>query len=951
MNTGLANPRSAPSEGESSLPDLVEEVRHLLPSQAPIRRFVHHNTLHHFENMTFEEAVLEGGKLFGCEPFPTEEFFATALAQGRILERDFDEALKADAQRVTPLDPALPYGGWSRAVFRSFRLRQLLVLPDSAEIAFRLSEGDSLRQFWPSVCSRARETFLAGQSNLEEALHQLWSEFHGRCPRKMKCPKDSSIEIEQLVHSLMVRFCGGYLDQGISYWPMPHRNGMWKAFLELYSQPSIASSPWLSGLIPKLRRFVNNEVSSREALEYGLLAMGLSTSQWKQALERRGLALRGWAGMVSQMETRPDLAPVAAPPVQLIDYLAIYVTLECHGRSYFPSQAQGDSSAEEPDLELAFEAFILAQLAGFGPSTLDTTQKLESWLNEVREFHALERRRLYLWAYERRYRLGILDGLNRHSQMGEFRAQQAPIFQAVFCMDDREESLRRHLEEIEPRVQTLGMAGFFGVRMAYRGWDESRALPLCPVVSAPEHLIIEEPLDQVSALGTRVVGQWQQGLRSSRNGVLSGGMMTSTAGFLAGFSLVGRTLAPGFFHRLTRALEHSVSEPPKTRLRLERAFGSSKNAEGLWEGFTVEEMASIVGDSLTTMGSTMFAPLFLVVGHGSSSLNNPHEAAYDCGATGGGRGGPNARAFAAMANHPEVRRLLRERGLEIPDSTWFVGGYHNTCDDSMEYFDLDLIPSKHQDSLEHMKASLKKACVMDAHERCRRFDNVPLSVSPMEAYRHVQARSVTLAQPRPEYGHSTNAVCLIGRRERTRGLFLDRRCFLISYDPTTDEDGKTLKSVLEAAGPVGAGINLEYFFSSVDCSGYGCGTKLPHNITGLLGVMDGHASDLRTGLTWQMVEIHEPMRLLVIVEASTETLDSILSQSPPVRGLVERNWIQLVAWSPDSSDLWTFRRGRWEPHVLDSMTLPVVHHSRDYYAGHRGPLPPARIQSAFGGRP
>ena len=49
----------------------------------------------------------------------------------------------------------------------------------------------------------------------------------------------------------------------------------------------------------------------------------------------------------------------------------------------------------------------------------------------------------------------------------------------------------------------------------------------------------------------------------------------------------------------------------------------------------------------------------------------------------------------------------------------------------------------------------------------------------------------------------------------------------------------------------------------MDNTGYGCGTKLPHNIAALLGVMDGATSDLRTGLPWQMVEIHEPMRLLL----------------------------------------------------------------------------------------
>ena len=69
---------------------------------------------------------------------------------------------------------------------------------------------------------------------------------------------------------------------------------------------------------------------------------------------------------------------------------------------------------------------------------------------------------------------------------------------------------------------------------------------------------------------------------------------------------------------------------------------------------------------------------------------------HDCGACGGRRGGPNARLFAAMANRDEVRDRLRERGLDIPADTWFVGGYHDTCSDGVEFFDLDALPATHQ---------------------------------------------------------------------------------------------------------------------------------------------------------------------------------------------------------------------------------------------------------------
>jgi uncharacterized protein YbcC (UPF0753/DUF2309 family) len=300
-----------------------------------------------------------------------------------------------------------------------------------------------------------------------------------------------------------------------------------------------------------------------------------------------------------------------------------------------------------------------------------------------------------------------------------------------------------------------------------------------------------------------------------------------------------------------------------------------------------------------------------------------------------------------MANDPRVRAELQKRSLRIPDETWFVGAYHNTCDDSMRYYDEDLVPACLSKELSEVQGALEEACELDAHERCRRFESASLTIDPTSALVHAEAHAYDLAQPRPEYGHATNAVCIVGRRERTRGLFLDRRAFLVSYDPARDPSGGILSGLLRAVGPVGAGINLEYYFSFIDPTGYGCGTKLPHNIVGLIGVMDGHASDLRTGLPWQMVEIHEPVRLLTIVEAETGTLERILSEEPGLANLVVNEWIQLVAWDPDGEALAIYEKGRFVPYVPENPTMAVVRRSMDFYSGKRGHLSPAHVTSGL----
>ena len=118
-----------------------------------------------------------------------------------------------------------------------------------------------------------------------------------------------------------------------------------------------------------------------------------------------------------------------------------------------------------------------------------------------------------------------------------------------------------------------------------------------------------------------------------------------------------------------------------------------------------------------------------------------------------------------MANRPEVREGLAERGIVIPDDTWFVGGYHDTCNDEVELYDLERVPEGHRKELETIRRSLNHARALDALERARRFEAARWDAGPDEALRHVQERAEHLAEPRPEYGHATNAVCIVGCNE------------------------------------------------------------------------------------------------------------------------------------------------------------------------------------------
>jgi uncharacterized protein YbcC (UPF0753/DUF2309 family) len=286
------------------------------------------------------------------------------------------------------------------------------------------------------------------------------------------------------------------------------------------------------------------------------------------------------------------------------------------------------------------------------------------------------------------------------------------------------------------------------------------------VTVKPQHAVLEQPKAEDNALlerrrfRRRLVGRLAHNSFVSSRTLMRGWLSTATLGLLSVVPLIGQSLAPRRYARLRERLNKAFLPEPQTELTFMRNTVQSQEAvAGLLVGFAAAEKAEIVAGILGPAGLTRgFARIVVVLGHGSTSLNNPHESAHDCGACGGRRGGPNARLLAAMANRPEAREALRQRGIEIPDDVWFVGGYHDSCSDDVELYDLDALPATHRLDLERVRDSLEKARALNAHERARRFERCPANPSPAAALRHVEERSEHLAEPRPEYAQTLFAL-------------------------------------------------------------------------------------------------------------------------------------------------------------------------------------------------
>jgi uncharacterized protein YbcC (UPF0753/DUF2309 family) len=1016
------------------LQHVIDHVAHLLPAQGPITVFIHHNTLHAFEDLPFEEAVKKGASRFGCQPFLTEDRYREELGRGRIRFSELQDVLRASLaeradERMAP--------GCTRLELRQAMLQYPLRTGPTEELCWFVAEKDALRRFRVEADAALRQRMMAETRHWvmrdlrrggdpANGLHRphehpartllapvfarfdervieswptaTWEAFtlqamwrlccegvRGQPPFTPPAPapvrhrdlllKATGVDADLLVNGLLIRFCASFLDQGVGHWQLPRRDeGFYRCFCAMYRLSAGPPARWLAGLAQELVRLDDAHVGPLQSIHESLKVLGVPEAEWDEFIATTLLSLRGWAGMLCQVEARGDRVARPAPAGTLVEYVAVRLLLDRWALAYTartelgfdgPLNALRDEASrligkpEVPSVEQrAFLVFQLAQLLGWTPENLFclSTAEWNGLLEEIETFSGLERRRIFHLAYERRFQIQTLDALALHAQktlpvVREPRGNiGTPRFQAVFCLDEREESMRRHLEEIAPDVETLGAAGFYSVAMYYRGAADAHFVPLCPVVIRPKHWVTEEvegehcKAHERRARTRRALGTASHQFHVGSRSVATGALLTTAVGVLASIPLVARILFPRLTARIRRLFGRIVQTPPSTRLQLERAEETAGPVNGQI-GYSVEEMTDAAERLLREMGlTTRFARLVLLIGHGSNSLNNPHNSAYNCGACGGAAGGPNARAMAQVLGDPRVRQILENRGIDIPAETVFVGGYHNTCNDSVIFFDTDRVPATHRDEFEQARHNIHDTCQRNAHERCRRFMSASLTMSFAEAHRHVEERSEDLSQTRPECGHATNTICIVGKREWTRGLYLDRRCFLTSYDPLQDDaDNTVLMRILGAVFPVCAGINLEYYFSYVDSPGYGCGTKLPHNVSALLGVMDGPASDLRTGLPWQMVEIHEPVRLVMLIEVKQENMLRIMSRNEGINRLCRNGWVYLCLVDPDTRQISVFENGRFRAYEPQATALPQASSSADWYRGWRDHLEFAQI--------
>jgi uncharacterized protein YbcC (UPF0753/DUF2309 family) len=521
-------------------------------------------------------------------------------------------------------------------------------------------------------------------------------------------------------------------------------------------------------------------------------------------------------------------------------------------------------------------------------------------------------------AYEAAYQRRLLAQLRENTvAIRSKSANKRKNVQAAFCIDVRSEVYRRALESIATDAETLGFAGFFGYPIEYIQIGHVAGSAQCPVLLTPAFVVCEgvrnaSHEEEAKILGTRLLRRRAaKAWKSFKLSAVSSFIYVETAGLLYASKIVSDTLG------LTRPVKDpNIDGLDSAVVGRVGPQIEPRTVEGRETGFTdlqrlTQAEAVLKGMSLTAN----FARLVLLVGHGSTTANNPYASGLDCGACGGHTGEANARVAALILNDPAVREGLRTRGIHIPDETWFLGCLHDTTTDEIAIFETGTVPVTHTEELRRLRGRLTRASSIARLERGLLL-GVPEGAKT-EA--RVLARSHDWSEVRPEWGLAGNAAFIAGPRKRTRGIDLGGRVFLHDYDWRIDNTFSVLELIMTAPMVVASWINLQYYGSTVNNGVFGAGNKVLHNVSGTIGVIEGNAGDLKGGLPWQSVHngvrfVHEPLRLNVFIEAPVDAINGVIAKHEHIRQLIDNRWLHLFAISDAGTVSHRYRKEFvWEP--------------------------------------
>jgi uncharacterized protein len=260
------------------------------------------------------------------------------------------------------------------------------------------------------------------------------------------------------------------------------------------------------------------------------------------------------------------------------------------------------------------------------------------------------------------------------SRIHNFRVESLKA-QLVFCIDVRSEPFRRAIEN-QNGYQTFGFAGFFGLPIRIDNKINGESYASCPVLLKPAHNITNLPFcsGKDPYNGYSIIKLFKQSYRSLKYSFTTPFALVEMLGVFNGFWMALKSLFPWI-----------AALSKKSMLKL---LSQEYALKPIKDSISLDQQAHYALSALRMMGLiNNFSDIVVFVGHGSTTENNAYATSLDCGACGGRHGASNAQLLADILNDSNVRHIIKSQGINIPETTYFLGAEHNTTTDLVELYE------------------------------------------------------------------------------------------------------------------------------------------------------------------------------------------------------------------------------------------------------------------------
>ena len=325
MTTGLELQTAQSRESERiEVRSLINLAAELISNFWPMQTFIHHNPIHGLEHLEFRQAIERARQILGGQGYQANREYQQLYQAGRIAEEHITDAvmpfshnhlITIEERNISDLE-----------VLRTVLIHGTGTIPrDVREAAFDRAIQDQHAQ---AIFHRLQSSSSGDTStcSLRHAANVAREELGVRSTLGAWCDANLGTAIQDTINKELIKWCGGFLDEGHAPWPMPNREETFYGGWKLLAQQDRLGPLW--GIRHWGRKIQDLSPSPEEVVIESLQTLKVPKSLWSEYFTLHLAQLPGWTGFLKWRSEQADHEWQQAFPIDAVNYLAVRLFYE-----------------------------------------------------------------------------------------------------------------------------------------------------------------------------------------------------------------------------------------------------------------------------------------------------------------------------------------------------------------------------------------------------------------------------------------------------------------------------------------------------------------------------------------------------------------------------------------------------------------------------------------------